>query len=301
MKKIVLSIICVLACNICFATASPQSQQVLVVDCGSSGTRIHLFVKNGTTVSEPIKKNKTIPGLSSFIDDAASANQPLGVDAIGINLSMDQLVNSWKHDGISIDTNAQLFVYATAGLRLVRQDAANLAIQTATNELQKDLNLNSTPTYKVITGNEEALYDWIGVNLAEPTSNTDGVLDLGGASTEIAFNVATPPSTTLPSYLKVFDKNYLGRSYHIATQSLLGEGEDAAIAGVDGSFPNSRAVCYPKGIWKNETLSESGASDEVNYNFGYCQQNIQAFFINREISKRLNAIHQLMNRAQSKQ
>ena len=301
MKKI---IICGLLSLISFtAIASTSttsftntSKYVIVVDCGSSGTRIHLFSQNSTSITEPVKATKVTPGVSSFIDDN-NAN-PAGIDKTGLDQAMDNLVTaarqSWQKAGISIPVpnNTKMFIYATAGMRLVRVNAANLAMQEIATELTTQLNLETANvSAKVISGNEEALYDWLGINSANliADTNTTGILDLGGASVEIAFQDTTKNPKDFIHFTFHDKPNY------IATYSLLGEGADQAIASINGNFPTNRAICYPNGVWSNEAL---GQQKTINYNFNTCENNANAFLKNNMIAKKLELIHQLIDKQQ---
>lgn len=101
-------------------------------------------------------------------------------------------------------SSTPIYLLATAGMRLlpaVQRDeilsAACLHLQTATELLLPDCSQN----VRVITGEEEGLFGWIAVNYlmdgfdkhehhstgSEPHASTYGFLDMGGASTQIAF------------------------------------------------------------------------------------------------------------------
>ncbi len=301
MKKI---IICSLLSLISFtAIASTSitsftnpSKYVIVVDCGSSGTRIHLFSQNSTSITEPVKATKATPGVSSFIDDN-NAN-PAGIDKAGLDQAMDNLATaarqSWQNAGISIPVpnNTKMFIYATAGMRLVRVNAANLAMQEIAHDLTTQLKLKTANvSAKVISGNEEALYDWLGINSTNliANTNTTGILDLGGASVEIAFQ----DRTNNPNDFIHF--TFHDQPYYIATHSLLGEGADQARASMNGNFPTNRAICYPNGVWSNEAV---GQQKTINYNFNTCENNANAFLKNNMITKKLEPIHQLLDKQQ---
>lgn len=268
------------------------SNQVIVVDAGSSGTRLHLFQKNDNgTMTELTSKVKVTPGLSSFIDDTQADKN--GVDTTGIQNSMSELVKQLNNPSM-IAPGTPMYVDATAGLRLVRKDAANMALQTAALALQKDLHLTLTPNYSIISGAQEAFYDWVGLNLTQnnTTDSESGVLDLGGASAEIAFDAPSAKASQSTFDLKVFTPLYQGKRYHIVAQSLLGEGEDAAMASIDGTTPNARAACFLQGTWGAEA---TGTDSAVHYDFTACKNDTIQFFTANQLTHKLQLLHQLLS------
>lgn len=163
----------------------------MVVDAGSTGSRLHIFkfnVENNklTNINE-IGSKKVKPGLSSY------ASHPDDVYNSYIELfefAKSTIPNSEQY-GVS------MYVYATAGMRLLPNETQNAIFDNIYNGYIK----SSYPfvllrqNLKTITGKDEAFYGWLAANFlggsvtAKLTrvKNTIGSLDLGGASTQILF------------------------------------------------------------------------------------------------------------------
>src|SRR3989338_3777919 len=99
-----------------------------------------------------------------------------------------------------------------------------------------------TVSVKTISGKMEGVYDWLALNylkntLTLPSKNTFGVLDMGGASTEITF--ATHENIS-PN--NKFIVNINNHAYQLYSHSYLGLGQDVA-----RSQYTSNANCFPVG------------------------------------------------------
>uniref|UniRef100_A0A5S6QU58 Uncharacterized protein n=1 Tax=Trichuris muris TaxID=70415 RepID=A0A5S6QU58_TRIMR len=190
----------------------------IVVDAGSSGSRLYLYrcdydrqtVKSILRVSpllgrdgEPIVKKKN-PGLSSFAKDPEKAVAYMkGL----IDGSLDYIPKE------SVKQTS-LFVLATAGMRLLPVEQSTKVIKALQRALPTlyDFIVSET-NIEVITGKWEGIYAWVSINyvlgrfdngrtsssefptLTPPNSllngriSTAGVLDLGGASLQVAYEV----------------------------------------------------------------------------------------------------------------
>ena len=161
----------------------------LIIDAGSSGSRIHIFTwkeyKSDLLLSlKEVSNFKISPGISSFTPTEASQSlEPLLQHA---KATVPQ--HCWAH------TNLQLL--ATAGMRLVHQvnPARSTAIfDSLRNYLKTAPFLFDPPNARIVPGDEEAEFDWLSVNFATDGFVTKqklvGAIDLGGASTQISFQV----------------------------------------------------------------------------------------------------------------
>ncbi len=270
------------------AIASPSSSYAIVVDCGSSGTRIHEYrVVDGQFSEVEGSGNKVTGGVSSFIDKNGASADTAGVDEAGLTQSIQTLMSTWSLTS-QVPSETRLYVYGTGGLRMVRPDAAEKALEVVANTMIANINSHSGPlgsvNHAVISGDDEAFYDWVGVNIdhLQKADATVGALDLGGASVEAAFEDVSNQMSH-----RVLE--YHGHSYNIATYSLLGGGEDQALAAIDGYIPNNRAVCFAKGVWSTAATRQQ---EPVGYDFDACKQNASTFlqqFNDKESLSKLSA------------
>ena len=181
------------------APAPVPAQYAILIDAGSSGSRIHVYEVHhapGETLPEirppmtsPKWTHKIEPGISSFHGnpgDLADYLLPLLQFALEV-VRPDHAAGT------------PLFLMATAGMRLLSPEAQN----SITSQLCVAIALFpfsfSCDQVQVISGEMEGLYGWVTVNYllrtlssSAPAASrpvTNGFLDLGGASTQIAFEM----------------------------------------------------------------------------------------------------------------
>ena len=126
-----------------------------------------------------------------------------------------------------------IFFLATAGMRLLSQSQSN-AILGEVRKLFDDKNkcpfMFDSNDAKIISGAFEGIYAWISVNFLKGNfipGNSDftyGILDLGGASHQNAFEYSGKGNTD------VFSMSVGGKHYRLFARSYLGFGMDQARA-----------------------------------------------------------------------
>ena len=165
----------------------------LILDCGSSGTRVRLYNWDAAAVfdvrefvpaqKEDADKLEREPGISEFASDPSGA-------APYIAALMAQAVR-WVPSDLHASTSVRAL--ATAGMRLL-PPSAQLPIWAAVEAalLASPFAFRRGEAY-TISGNHEALYGYLTVQSilqrgsGRRVDGGAGVLDLGGASTQITF------------------------------------------------------------------------------------------------------------------
>ncbi len=231
----------------------------LVVDSGSSGSRIYVYNKqlteSGMSITDLYESKINIP-LASFASSPTEAGakgiQPLLLNAI-------KFLQSRKSD-ISL-TNVPTSVLGTAGMHLISESQQKEIYQNVADTiLAAGLKLNET---KTISGQYEGLYSWADVNYLRGSfskqNSTDGILEVGGASAQIAF---ATPQTTGNNIINITIEN---KDYNVYTISLLGLGQDVARSNMN-QMANYNA-CYPQGYNKSQL------SIDDNFNYSDCSSN----------------------------
>ncbi|XP_061806908.1 ectonucleoside triphosphate diphosphohydrolase 3 isoform X2 [Nerophis lumbriciformis] len=242
--------------------SQPILQYGIVIDSGSSRSNIYVYKWPGDKQNETgvvtEKSNCRVPGD--------------GISAMGIDPNKDK--ESWEGfkkcmTNVSAEippekhNSTSLFLGATAGMRLLQEQDPQRAAEVL-ESLRKYL--QSLPfdfkNASIITGQEEGLYGWITVNyllgnfLEKNTwntyirphgSKTMGSMDLGGASTQIAF--AAEDELMGPDYMHI--KLY-GYNYNVYTHSFLCYGKNEAekkildkIVQGSSNHVNITNPCYP--------------------------------------------------------
>ncbi|KAH6798496.1 GDA1/CD39 nucleoside phosphatase family protein [Perilla frutescens var. frutescens] len=206
-------------------TVKGNKKYGVVIDGGSTGTRIHVFnydVRNGNLVLDFSEKGRASmrvnPGLSAYAED------PQGVSA-----AVGQLVEFAKRNVPRErwgDTEIRLM--ATAGMRLLDKEDQEKIFNACRRTLRASGFMFRDDWASVISGSDEGLFAWVVANYAlgtlgaEPTQTT-GIIELGGASAQVTFvsNEPMPPEFSR----KVKFGNF---TYNLYSHSLLHFGQNVA-------------------------------------------------------------------------
>jgi apyrase len=246
------------ACN------TVEARYGLIIDAGSSGSRIHIYCwRPGEANRVPwvtpalgqdgkplfFKVPKPLSDVSCE-SDADNCLAPL------IDYALKRIGN-----GSQILEQTRVHLMATAGMRLKERDnpeQSKVTMETVDAYLKKTFKSANTVTSAVIPPEEEALYGWISVNylmgfLKEDKEGnlfpTMGILELGGASTQIAY-------ASDSSQQGLFTLPWGKTTYQIYRQSFVDLGQDRALDKIDAFYRtnNSSMIkerkpinpCYPK-------------------------------------------------------
>lgn len=181
----------------------------IVIDAGSSGSRIHVFRWQdpeslvGKSENEQLVRSvpqiyqdedwtfKVSPGLSTFGDKPHKA----------FSNHVKPLLDFAEHiipEGKVKDT--PIFIQATAGMRLLPKKKKDKILENLCSEVKHSTNFllqDCDSQIEVIDGETEGLYGWLALNYlfghfngydpAKVEHFTFGFMDMGGASTQIAF------------------------------------------------------------------------------------------------------------------
>ncbi len=165
----------------------PLLQYALMVDAGSTGSRIHVYRFNYCKGLTPTLEDElfiqTKPGLSHFADSPQEAAETLDVL---MEATLETIPKQlWKC--------SPLAVKATAGLRLLGEDRSNKILEASKKRLESKYPFKLVKDgVMVMDGKDEGVFAWITVNyllgnLDVGRTGTVAIMDLGGASTQIVF------------------------------------------------------------------------------------------------------------------
>jgi Golgi nucleoside diphosphatase len=237
----------------------PNLHYGIVIDCGSSGSRLYIYVwpehsgkenellqikqlldQHGTPVVKKLE-----PGLSSMAKTPENATEYL-------KSLLDFAANIIPPDK---HRDTPLYILATAGLRFLTPNEQKQLLEDLFNDIFRDYHFQIEKTHiQVIAGKLEGIYSWIAINyvLGRFQSNTTesisvtnghsisistkrpstvGILDMGGASAQIAFEVSpdTPvEGEEVAEFSLGYDENQEAFKYKIYVTTFLGYGANKA-------------------------------------------------------------------------
>ncbi|KAH6893222.1 nucleoside phosphatase family-domain-containing protein [Thelonectria olida] len=282
-------------CTKSYSKDKPIVQYVLMIDAGSTGSRIHVYKFNNCGPAPELEKEefkmteKEVGGLSKYKDDPVAAAKSL--DAL-MQVAMDTVPEKLK--GCS-----PVAVKATAGLRMIGTELADAILVEVRRHLEQDYPFPVLSAEKegvaIMDGSMEGVYAWITTNYllgkigGPDSSDTAAVFDLGGGSTQIVFepNFKAAADSGMPEKLAEGDHKYSldfgGRKFELYQHSHLGYGLMAArdavhealindiseAKGADKSWMQHPVVhpCVAPGMIKEVEVKVGGGDEKTAFNF----------------------------------
>lgn len=183
----------------------------VIVDCGSSGTRAHIFkwkkedhqiaqielfrdLHNGKALTKHIT-----PGLSSIRDEPDKASEYMEP----IMDFISKTIPSEKH----LDT--PIYFMATAGLRLLEDSTRKKILSDITRDIRAKFDFPKIKS-QVITGEYEGIYSWLSLNVRKIYNDSDdfksyGMIEMGGASAQVTYELNPEIENSILKNLKRTD------------------------------------------------------------------------------------------------
>ncbi|PRW21038.1 putative apyrase 7 [Chlorella sorokiniana] len=197
-------------------TYTSAAGHVLVIDAGSSGTRMYAYSwRQATSGGAPrleavpstaaphkvprralpdkraYQRVETEPGLDAFADDAAG----LQAKALGPLLEWAAAVVPRSQR-----PRTPVFLFGTAGLRKLSEEQQARLLDGCRAVLGASFFRFDPSWVRIISGTDEGVYGWIALNYLADTlqgggssGGTVGALDLGGSSLEVTFAAEAVP------------------------------------------------------------------------------------------------------------
>lgn len=248
-----------------------SNNYIIYIDAGSTGSRLHIFEYEKSLSVPTIKdvySESIKPGLSEYADHPESAGNSL-------KKLFDDAAQFLSVQGADLRT-VPVNVFATAGMRLLPENKQQAIYLNVSNFIRNNYNF-TIQDIKTISGKMEGLYSWLDINyLLENLQNhrpTVGSIDMGGASTQIAFatqDTSKPDDEVSLSignqYYKVFSKSFLGLGQDQARDTMLTD--------------QSASHCFPKNYVVNNVSIG-------NFNILPCGAIYSKILQNQQVSKQL--------------
>lgn len=240
----------------CTKSSSPDKpliQYALMIDAGSTGSRIHVYRFNNCGPTPELEnedfkmteKKEGGSGLSSYKADAEGAAQSLDV-------LMDEAMAKVPDN---LKGCTPVAVKATAGLRKLGPELSDAILKAVRTRLETKYPFPVVSAehggVEVMEGKDEGVYAWITTNYllgkigGPDKSPTAAVFDLGGGSTQIVFEPTfKSPSKGMPETLAEGDHKYSldfgGRQFVLYQHSHLGYGLMAARESIHQSVAQAK-------------------------------------------------------------
>ena len=225
-------------CTRSYSKDKPLIQYALMIDAGSTGSRIHVYRFNncGPTpeledeVFKMTEKREGGSGLSSYSHDEEAA-------AKSLDPLMDVAVQNVPD---KLKACTPVAVKATAGLRKLGTERSDAILKAVRRRLETQYPFpvisEERGGVEVMDGKDEGVYAWITTNYllgkigGPDKSPTAAVFDLGGGSTQIVFQPTFKQSVhggmpeTLQEGDHKYDLSFGGREFTLYQHSYLGYG-----------------------------------------------------------------------------
>uniref|UniRef100_H2QVW4 nucleoside-triphosphate phosphatase n=2 Tax=Homininae TaxID=207598 RepID=H2QVW4_PANTR len=244
-------------------TNNPNVNYGIVVDCGSSGSRVFVYCwprHNGNPrdlldIRQMRDKNrkpvvmKIKPGISEF---ATSPEKVSDYISPLLNFAAEHVPRA-KHK------ETPLYILCTAGMRILPESQQKAILEDLLTDIPVHFDfLFSDSHAEVISGKQEGVYAWIGINFvlgrfehiedddeavvevnipgsesseAIVRKRTAGILDMGGVSTQIAYEVPKTEEVAknlLAEFNLGCDVHQTEHVYRVYVATFLGFGGNAA-------------------------------------------------------------------------
>lgn len=248
-----------------------SNNYIIYIDAGSTGSRLHIFEYEKTLSVPSIKDVFSVnikPGLSEYADHPESSGNSL-------KKLFDDAAKFLLDQGADLST-VPINLFATAGMRLLPEDKQQAIYLDVSNFMRNNYEF-AIKDIKTISGKMEGLYGWLDVNyLLGNLQNhraTVGSIDMGGASTQIAFATKDTSKPDDEVSLNIDNQHYV-----VFSKSFLGLGQDQArdIMLVD----QGSSHCFPKNyVVNNENIG--------NFNMLSCGSIYNKILQTQKVSKQL--------------
>ena len=232
--------------------AEDDQEWTLIVDAGSSGTRMRIFrwktnVDTGDIPNieqylpmkqEDRDKLEVHPGISSFASNSTKAKEQIR--------GLIEEAKRWVPYDVYSKTSIRLG--ATAGMRLLPTNDQTSLMNAVSEALKESVFSFGQGDARILSGEEEASFGWLSMNYIfshfEENKATVGIMDMGGASTQIAFE------PTVQIMADEFSVKVLNRVHRVYATSYLKYGNDQFKLLVLESIKSSSSISG-----KNESVS----------------------------------------------
>ncbi|XP_043939051.1 ectonucleoside triphosphate diphosphohydrolase 4 isoform X2 [Protopterus annectens] len=244
-------------------TGNPDINYGIVVDCGSSGSRVFVYCwpsHNGNPHElldikqmRDVNRNPVVKKIKPGISELASTPEKASDYLYPLLDFAAQHVPTAKHK------ETPLYILCTAGMRILPENQQERILEDLRTDIPAHFDfLFSDSHAEVISGKQEGVYAWIGINFvlgrfdhvdnedspvvevhvpgsenqkALVRKRTTGIIDMGGVSTQLAYEVPQTEEVAknlLAEFNLGCDAHQTDHVYRVYVATFLGFGGNAA-------------------------------------------------------------------------
>ncbi|XP_010503068.1 PREDICTED: probable apyrase 3 [Camelina sativa] len=199
----------------------------VIIDAGSSGSRVHVFKYSIDQSGAPVfsfapdnhKVSRFRDGLSTYANNLEGAKE-----------KVEELVDFAK-EIVPQDmwSRTDIRLMATAGMRAIAETDQESILNIAKQVFRSRPGFHFRDEWAyIVSGSDEGLYAWIIANHALGllgNTGTTGIVELGGASAQVTFELSNQQVNSLDSHTKTCNSF----PYRIYSHSFPNYGKDAAL------------------------------------------------------------------------
>lgn len=211
-----------------------------VIDAGSSGSRFYIleYLENpslGQNRVIEVTNFKSDPGISTFGDKLNEISPHLNNLLEGTKKKLEAY-NAANKTKLSLE-KLPVYLLATAGMRNISSmDRENILSNIRDSLSKTELDFKDAQT---IEGLDEAIYAWTAANFNQPVKEPRGIVEVGGASTQVVF----PFSGTNPNKVSL---TIDGKVYDLYAYSYPKHGENESVDLLKRLALGDQSVCATK-------------------------------------------------------
>ena len=272
------------------AVAASKPRYEVVIDAGSSGTRLYFWkitdpvLPQTVRLIEPIitnfERDKDENGIDDWVCTPSIAPATVNTQVIGPLL--DKLDIKTLPAGVTIK-EITVSVLATAGMRTAAVRCGQLKVDQLYTLIKNYIKSRTFLVGDVRTtdGNkEEGIWTWLNLNYVKDRlkagDTTFGDLEVGGSSAQIVFQVARLQADPANN---IYPVTFNGKTWYVFSKSYLGLGQDDARKYIRTTA--NPEVCWTKGLLAANDAGEKGSTSKLlldgNYDYGTCTSLYDAY------------------------
>mmetsp|Transcript_19485 Transcript_19485/g.61288 ORF Transcript_19485/g.61288 Transcript_19485/m.61288 type:complete len:530 (+) Transcript_19485:56-1645(+) len=231
--------------SVSLSASTDAPSYYIMIDCGSSGTRLNIFKQAGGKIEEVKLKDKIKMGaLASYVGRRTAVVSDL----------KSMIDRSKQYVPEESQKSTSLSMYATAGMRVLpAQDQSAIFAECRHRLSDSTFSPYGFVDARTLSGEMEAAFQYLTVNYMKSggkfPAETLGQIEMGGASLQVAFQ----PRDNVLDHSWVYDLN--GERETIYATSYMGYGQnlarlktqEAAVLAAGRHAPNATYPCFLKG------------------------------------------------------